>query len=328
MATISRFRIYLLLMTLGSLGVRAAEVNIDLSGVANEPWTFTVGSCLVANGDTFPTGLQNFAGVPFLISPGPNNIWSGCAAANEGPGSVGLTIPVNVYGVTSAFTVINTDWGIPAPISDLYVTFKGSGGARMTVPLLGNVTVRDHNQDGFTNTIDNTSAVQVWDNGLGQRLDRQEYILPAAFATQTLESVTITDTGDELVSRAIVAALTVSTCPGYVAERIAVTSGPLVYFPTFKLYQQEITFTNIGTSAVPGPLYYVTENLPDGVSLANGAGTTSCFVPFGSPYVVGLPAGPPLAPNASVVFRLLFSDPAGNAIAYTPLTLGSLGGRP
>jgi len=33
--------------------------------------------------------------------------------------------------------------------------------------------------------------------GLGQRLDRQEYILPAAIARQTLASVTITDTGNE-----------------------------------------------------------------------------------------------------------------------------------
>jgi hypothetical protein len=71
--------------------------------------------------------------------------------------------------------------------------------------------LRDYNNDGGDNAINNTSTIQAWDNGLGQRLDRQEYILPAAFANQVLTSVTITDMGNEVLSRAVLAALTVST---------------------------------------------------------------------------------------------------------------------
>ncbi len=108
-----------------------------------------------------------------------------------------LTTLVGAYGVTSVFTVINRMWGWAGPDAYLYITFTGSGGATETVPLVGDVRVRDYNNDGNTNTINNTSTVQVWDNGLGQRLHRQEFLLPAAFSTQILTSVTITDTGNE-----------------------------------------------------------------------------------------------------------------------------------
>lgn len=114
------------------------------------------------------------------------------------------------------------------------------------VSATGNVSIRDYNNDGNTNVIDNTSTIQVWDNGLGQRLDRQEYLLPPEFATQTLTSVTITDTGNEGSgtngSRAVLAALTVSSCLAYVTETITASSGPIVYHPHLRLYMQDVSF--------------------------------------------------------------------------------------
>jgi hypothetical protein len=111
--------------------------------------------------------------------------------------------------------------------------------------------------------------------GLGQRLDRQEYILPAAFASQTLASVTITDTGNEGSgtngSRAVLAALTVSTCPAYVAGGITFSSGPIVYYPDSRLYAQQLQVTNGRTTALAGPLFVILENLPAGVIVATGS---------------------------------------------------------
>jgi hypothetical protein len=223
-------------------------------------------------------------------------------------------------------------WGWAGPDAYLYITFTGSGGATETVPLVGDVRVRDYNNDGNTNTINNTSTVQVWDNGLGQRLDRQEFLLPAAFSTQILTSVTITDTGNEGSgtngSRAVLAALTVSTCHAYVAEGIALSSSAIVYDPTLKIYAQEITLENTGTAAVAGPLFFILEDVPSGVALLNKSGATACFAPLGSRYILALPEGSSLAPNTSVVLGLYFSDPSGTAISYTPLTAGSLGGLP
>jgi len=311
----------------------AGEIPIDMSALANEPWTYVgPNDFLIINGSTFPAGAHNFGGVPFAIPTGPNNYWAGAAAANFGPGTVSLTIPVGVYGVTSAFTLLNSMWGWAGPNAYLFVTFSGSDGATATVPLVGNVSVRDYNNDGNTNEIDNTSTVQVWDNGLGQRLDRQEYLLPAAFASQTLTSVTITDTGNEgngtNGSRAVLAALTVSNCRAYVTEYIAASAGPIVYYPSLKLYAQQVSLKNTSTVAKAGPLFFILEDLPASVTLVNRSGATACFAPIGSPYVVPLPEGSLLAPNTSLEFWLEFSDPIGAAISYTPLTAGGLGGAP
>jgi hypothetical protein len=312
---------------------RAGEVTVDISGLANEPWTYVgPNDFLIINGSTFPTGNQNFGGVPFSIPTSPNNYWAAGAAANFGPGTVSLTIPVGVSGVTSVFTLLNTMWGFAGPQAYLFITFNGSNGATATRPLVGNVRVRDYNNDGNTNTINNTTTVQVWDNGLGQRLDRQEYILPAAFASQVLNSVTITDTGNEGQgtdgSRAILSALTVSTCRAYVTETIAISSSKIVYDPSLKLYFQDVSLSNTGSTAVPGPLFLILEDLPAGVTLVNKSGATACFAPIGSRYVEALPERSSLAPNTTVVVGLGFSDPSGAAISYTPLVAGSLGGAP
>lgn len=247
-------------------------------------------------------------------------------AANCESGTVSLTIPVGVSGVTSAFTLLNTMWGQAGPKAYLYITFNGSNGATLTRPLVGGVNVRDFNNDGYQNSINNTSTTQVWTNGLGQRLDRQEYILPAVFASQVLTSVTITDTGNESFSRAILSAITVSTCRAYVTEGITVSRSKIFYDTKLKLYLQDVLLTNTNTTAVPGPLFFILEDLPSAVSLVNKSGATACFAPIGSRYVVPFPEGSSLAPNTSVVLRLGFSDTSGAAISYPPLVAGSLGG--
>jgi hypothetical protein len=305
----------------------AGETPIDISSLVNEPRTFP-GLNGITNGNTFPTGSQNFGGVPFAIPTGPNNYWNGGAAANFGPGVVSLTIPVGVQGVTSAFTLLNAMWCQPGPTSNLYITFTGSNGATVTQPLVGNVNLRDYNQDGGANSINNTSTIQAWTNGEGQRIDRQEYILPAAFATQVLTSVTITDTGHEDFSRAVFSGLTVSTCRAYVTETISTASTKIVYDPTHNIYVQEISLTNSGTTAVNGPLFFILEDLPTGVTLAEKSAATACLAPVGSRYVGALAEGATLAPNTTAILKLGFSDPSGAAITYTPLVAGSLGGAP
>jgi hypothetical protein len=327
----ARLAVPLIAIALAASSARAGEIPIDISALVNEPWTFSgPDGAGIINGSTYPTGSQNFGGVPFSNPAGPNNYWEGAAAANFGPSVVTLTVPVGVSGVTSAFTLLNSMWGHAGPPAYLFITFTGSDGASVTQPLVGNVNVRDYNNDGNTNTINNTSTTQVWTNGLGQRLDRQEYVLPAEFATQVLTSVTITDAGNEGQgnSRAVFSALTVSTCHAYVTETIGISGSQIVYDPALKLYVQEVTLSNTGTTAVAGPLFFILEDLPAAVSLANKSAATACFAPIGSRYVEALPAASSLAPGTSVIVKLAFSDPSGAAISYTPLVAGSLGGAP
>ena len=301
---------------------RAGEIPIDISALANEPWTFVgPNNFIITNGSTFPTGNLNLGGIPFVIPSGPNNYWAGGATAGFGPGTVSLTIPVGVPGVTSVFTLLNTMWGQFGPNAYLFITFRGSNGAIATVPLVGNVNVRDYNNDGGDNQINATSTVLVWDNGIGQRLDRQEFIFPPALAGQTLTSVTITDTGNEVFSRAIFSGLTVSTCHSYVTASITVSSDPIVYHPGSMLYAQDVYLSNTGSTAVPGPLFLILEDIPKGVAIENQFLPTSCYAPVGSPSLLVIPKGSTLAPNTSVAVPLRFSDPSGTAIAYTPLTV-------
>ena len=206
-----RLAVSLIAIAFAAVSARAGEIPIDNSGLVNEPWTFLGPGAYILNGSTFPTASQNFGGVPFAIPAGPNNYWNGGAAADMGSGIVSVTIPVGVSGVTSTFTLLNTMWSQPGPKAYVFVTFTGSEGATVTQPLVGGVNIRDYNNDGGQNTINDTSTIQAWTNGEGQRLDRQEYILPAEFASQVLTSVTITDAGDENFSRAAFAGLTVST---------------------------------------------------------------------------------------------------------------------
>jgi hypothetical protein len=134
--------------------VRAGEIPIDISALANAPWTFVGPNGFeILNGSTFPTGNQNFGGVPFSIPTGTNNYWAGGAAANFGPCTVSLTIPVGVSRVTSVLTLLNTMWSQPGPHAYLFVTLNLSNGATATQPLVGGVNVRDYNEDGGQNTI-------------------------------------------------------------------------------------------------------------------------------------------------------------------------------
>src|SRR5580658_11073406 len=89
MATCSRLATIIAAVALsGAPYVRAGEIPIDISGLANEPWTYVgPNDFLIINGSTFPTGTQNFGGIPFSIPAGPNNYWAGAAAANFGPGT-------------------------------------------------------------------------------------------------------------------------------------------------------------------------------------------------------------------------------------------------
>ena len=86
-----------------------------------------------------------------------------------------------------------------------------------------------------------------------------------------LTSITITDTGSEGNgtdgSRAVLAAVTVSTCQAYVTETIAISSSQIVYDASLKLYLQEVALTNTGTAAVTGPLFFILEDLPAAVTL-------------------------------------------------------------
>jgi hypothetical protein len=208
------FGLLLFFLTLGTAVGQQHPINI--SSKANANWC----SGAPLNCTTLPFGTKSYDGVTFDI-PGTSttkNAWFADVAANLGSGKVSVTIPVNIKDVKTVYTLMNTDWGSTAK-GLLTITFTGTNGATWTYDPIGNVNIRDYNSGSYTNNIGcalptgpgTAATVGGFKNGKGQRLDMQMYELPASFAAQTLVSITITDTGNEGVQRAILAALTVST---------------------------------------------------------------------------------------------------------------------
>jgi hypothetical protein len=219
-----KLSVLMLMICLGVTLARAAKsptTTIDISSLTDTTWCAApVGGFI--NCSTFPYGEQTYDGIPFLI-PGnaegtANNIWHSDVAAGGGSGTVSLTIPINVAKVKTVYTLMNTYWG-STQSGLLSVTFTGSAGATWTFNPIGDTNIRDYNNGGYTDTIacqlpsgvGKSATINAWVNGLGQRLDEQVYELPAAFRTQTLVSITITDNGNSGEQRSFLAAVTVST---------------------------------------------------------------------------------------------------------------------
>jgi hypothetical protein len=196
--------------------LNANMVTVDLSSIANNSW----GNGLFHMAAP-PTGSTVFDGVPFLMPSGANNAWFADTAAGGGDGILGdwgsnavvsATVNVGVRGVTDIFTLINSYWGQPGTNSYLSLTFRGSAGTVWTDNLYANSDFRDWNNWQINSLGSNT--VNVWNNQVNgssnwQRLDMQHIYLPSAFATQTLQTVTITDFGGPVYQRAFWAGLTV-----------------------------------------------------------------------------------------------------------------------
>jgi hypothetical protein len=208
-----------LAMGLAQAAVKPPTTTVDISSIVNTTWCASE----IINCSTFPFGAQTYDGIPYVIlgnSHGTaNNFWSSEIAADGGSGTVSVTVPINIAKVKTIYTLMNTLWGTTQS-GLLSVTFTGSAGATWTVNLVGGTNVRDYNQNGSTtDTIlcqlpgaaGKTATVNAWVNGEGQRLDEQVFELPAAFRTQTLVSMTITDSGNSGEQRSFLAAVTVST---------------------------------------------------------------------------------------------------------------------
>jgi len=207
-----------LAVCLGTGIANAAQKKISIAPFANNSWC---GEGLIGC-STFPYGTKHYDGIAYTMLGNKkgttNTAWFASDAAGQGSGTVSVTIPVNVAKVKTVYTLMNTEWG-STQSGLITITFTGSNGATWTFDPVGNVNIRDYNNGNFTDSCicqlpggaGQSATINAWTNNAGQRLDEQVYELPAAFATQTLESITITDSGGENVQRAILAAITVST---------------------------------------------------------------------------------------------------------------------
>jgi hypothetical protein len=91
-------------------------------------------------------------------------------------------------------------------------------------------------------------------------------------------------------------------------------------------YQQTLTLTNNGKTALSSPLSVVVDNLSPSLMLVNRDGATSVTAPVASPFP-NLDLSAPLAPGQSVSTPLEFSNPSNAQITYTLRVLSGSGSR-
>lgn len=180
----------------------ADSVAVDLSSVANGSW------CGVGlyGCTAMPTGTQTYNGDTFDIGGGGNTAWFSTVASGNTSAVASVTIQVNVTDATTVKTLMNTLWGQSGASYDT-ITFNGSMGS-FSESLTGDNSLRDYNNYVWTNSVVAPTTVAWTDTS--QRLDEQVFSL-GSYSGETLNSITITDTGADMFSRAFLAALTVDT---------------------------------------------------------------------------------------------------------------------
>jgi predicted extracellular nuclease len=95
-----------------------------------------------------------------------------------------------------------------------------------------------------------------------------------------------------------------------VTASVKIVPGVLGYNRVTGKFTGSVSFTNTGATALAGPLQYVLQGLPAGVTLDNKSGDFN-----GAPYVT-LP-GASLAPGATVSVGLTFTNPSKTNVTYT-----------
>lgn len=184
-----------------------------------------------------PTGSLTFGGVPFTIPTGGLNYWD--SEGVGGPNPRILDIGTNRYGVSRVFTLINTMWGkTGGPFASL--EFFGDNGGYYKKDLYGDIDIRDYNKSNWTNSINGTTTVNVFENAT-MRLDRQQIDLPAAFANQTLVRIRLSDSGAADFQRTILCGVTV--------ESQYALAGVMAQLASGGTWKTSITLMNTGSGA-------------------------------------------------------------------------------
>lgn len=207
-----RFVPAVLALAIGGAGSACADnIPVSLDGLTNVDLRTYTSSTLYP---IAPTTLT-VGGVDFSLTPNgaaPNSL----GIIQAPPGDSLFTIPTSIFGPTAVHTLINSAFGKSGEVNGR-LEFVGTGGAFASFDLTQGINLRDHFNGTFNNTVTDPTIVTVNFGGGRVRLDRQTFLLPASFATQTLTEIRLVGTNAGLPQgQAFLAAATV-TAPVVVA---------------------------------------------------------------------------------------------------------------
>jgi len=176
-----------------AFSVEAQYTEVDISSQANaDIQTYTDGGNYQLGGTTLTV-----AGVPFgLAELGGNPASTGVVQSGGGPFDYTFSVPSGTQA-TALYTLMNTAFGQPG-VNEGSIVVTGTDGETATLTLTEGVNIRDHNNDGFVNTLSDPTVVSTYFQGgapttsgdIQTRLDRQELNLPSSFDGDTIASIT------------------------------------------------------------------------------------------------------------------------------------------
>ena len=181
--------------------VRADSVEIDLSSFVNSDLTtYTGGSNYPQHG-----GAITVETIPFELATIGSRQDTAVIQTN---GTQDFSIPVGVFGATSADVLANSAFGsCGADVGA--IDFVGSSDT-YSYTLTEGVNLRDHFNGKFCNSAGGATATASFGGG-ADRLDFESIQLPLSFSGQTLESIDFKGFGNGQLGEPFLAAATILT---------------------------------------------------------------------------------------------------------------------
>jgi len=175
--------------------VRAGLITVDITAQTNTNLLTYMG------GNNYPAGPTNIsvAGVPFQLTTDQNQagtlgIIQTAPGLTNTPGNTNssYTIPANVAGAMTVYTLMNSAYGNPGATVGS-IEFKGVNGSDVTFQLIEGVNIRDHyefiHENSATNVVYDSFLNGVQNPSGTDNLDMQTFVLPSSFNTDTLSQI-------------------------------------------------------------------------------------------------------------------------------------------
>ena len=193
-----------------TLSIDSSSLNLSIYNSLNFASQANFDICSLGGFSTIASGVGLFGGIPFTILPCNGlNTWNSSISGGANPRK--LKLLVNNQTVETLELLSNTYWGQPGPVAYNNVSFWSGGVKIYNKDLIGNVDTRDFLQNSWTNSINNTTTINVKNFTTTSPISRLDKIKIALPAVNYVDSIIVTDIGDNLFHRLFVYGATVKT---------------------------------------------------------------------------------------------------------------------
>jgi hypothetical protein len=232
--------------------VEAQFTEVDIASQANANiQTYSFGNNYQLGGTTLTV-----AGVPFGLSELNSDPLSTGVVQADGPYDYTFSVPAGTQA-TALYSLVNTAFG-SFGVDEGSLVVNGTHGETATLDLIEGDNVRDHNNDGFVNSLSDSTVVPTYfeggapttDGDIQTRLDRQVLVLPASFNGDTIASITFEGDANGGNGEAFLAGLTLSDAVPDGSLPLPLTAGVfMAILATAAISRKEVRVARVRVSA-------------------------------------------------------------------------------